>query len=53
MIMKKMIILMMLLKIQNLFYRFMVSVAARTGNMLDYSSISKDIGVSLETIRKV
>ncbi|MDD6302249.1 MAG: ATP-binding protein [Bacillales bacterium] len=35
----------------NLFYRFMVSVAARTGNMLDYSSISKDIGVSLETIR--
>ena len=35
----------------NLFYRFMVSVAARTGNMLDYSSISKDIGVSVETIR--
>jgi predicted AAA+ superfamily ATPase len=35
----------------NLFYRFMVSVAARTGNMLDYSSISKDIGVSVETVR--
>ena len=39
------------IKDHNLFYRFMVSVAARTGNMLDYSSISKDIGVSLETIR--
>ncbi len=35
----------------NMFYKFMVSVAARTGNMLDYSSISKDIGVSIETIR--
>ena len=39
------------IKNYNLFYRFMVSVAARTGNMLDYSSISKDIGVSVETIR--
>ena len=39
------------IKDNNLFYRFMVSVAARTGNMLDYSSISKDIGVSVETIR--
>ena len=39
------------IKDYNLFYRFMVSVAARTGNMLDYSSISKDIGVSVETIR--
>ena len=35
----------------NLFYRFMVSVAARTGNILDYTNISKDIGVSVETIR--
>ena len=39
------------IKDNNLFYRFMVSVAARTGNMLDYTSISKDIGVSVETIR--
>ena len=39
------------IKDYNLFYRFMVSVAARTGNMLDYSNISKDIGVSIETIR--
>ena len=39
------------IKDYNLFYRFMVSVAARTGNMLDYNSISKDIGVSLETVR--
>ena len=35
----------------NLFYRFMVSVAARTGNMLDYTSISKDIGVSVDTVK--
>ena len=35
----------------NLFYRFMVSVAARTGNMLDYNSMSQDIGVTLEAIR--
>ena len=39
------------IKDYNMFYRFMVSVAARTGNMLDYSSIAKDIGVSVETIR--
>ena len=39
------------IKDYNLFYRFMVSVAARTGNMLDYTSISNDVGVSLETIR--
>ena len=35
----------------NTFYRFMVSVAARTGNMLDYKNIANDVGVSLETIR--
>lgn len=39
------------IKDYNLFYRFMVSVAARTGNMLDYSNIAKDIGVSVETVR--
>lgn len=33
------------------FYRFMVSVAARTGQILDYTNIANDVGVSLETIR--
>ena len=33
------------------FYRFLVSVAARTGTILDYSNIANDVGVSLETIR--
>ena len=33
------------------FYRFMVSVAARTGNMLDYTNIANDVGVSVETVR--
>ena len=35
----------------NTFYKFMVSVAARTGNMLDYNSIAKDVEVSIETVR--
>lgn len=35
----------------NTFYKFMVSVAARTGNMLDYNSIAKDVEVSVETVR--
>ncbi len=39
------------IKDHNLFYRFMVSVAARIGNILDYTSISNDIGVSVETVR--
>lgn len=33
------------------FYRFMVSVAARTGNILDYTNIANDVGVSVETVR--
>ena len=33
------------------FYRFLVSVAARTGSILDYTNIANDVGVSLETIR--
>lgn len=33
------------------FYRFLVSVAARTGNILDYTNISKDVGVSVETVK--
>ena len=35
----------------NTFYKFMVSVAARTGNMLDYNSIAKDVEISVETVR--
>lgn len=34
------------------FYRFMVSVAARTGNILDYTNIANDVGVSVETVRQ-
>jgi len=37
---------------QNLFTRFMVSLAARTGQLLNYTSIANDIGVSVETIKR-
>ena len=42
-----------LLKIrdQTVFYRFLVSVAARTGNILNYSSIADDIGIDSETVK--
>lgn len=42
-----------LLKIrdQTTFYRFLVSVAARTGSMLNYSSIADDIGIDSETVK--
>ena len=42
-----------LLKIrdQRTFYRFLVSVAARTGSMLNYSNISDDIGIDSETVK--
>ena len=33
------------------FYRFMVAVAARTGNVLDYTSIANDVGVSSDTVK--
>ncbi|MCQ2800184.1 MAG: DUF4143 domain-containing protein [Bacilli bacterium] len=33
------------------FYRFLVSVAARTGNVLDYTNISNDVGVSVDTVK--
>lgn len=35
----------------NLFYKFMVSVAARTGQLLNYSNIASDVGVDAETIK--
>ena len=42
-----------LLKIrdQRTFYRFLVSVAARTGSMLNYSNIADDIGTDSETVK--
>ena len=42
-----------LLKIrdQTTFYRFLVSVAARTGCMLNYSNIASDVGIDSETVK--
>lgn len=33
------------------FYKFMVSVAARTGQILDYTNIASDIGISADTVK--
>lgn len=33
------------------FYRFLVAVAARTGNILDYTNIANDVGVSVDTVK--
>ena len=33
------------------FYKFLVAVAARTGQILDYTSIAKDVGISADTIK--
>ena len=33
------------------FYRFMVSIAARTGSILNYANISDDVGVDVNTIK--
>ncbi len=42
-----------ILKIRDhtIFYRLLVSVAARTGSMLNYSNIADDIGVDSETVK--
>lgn len=39
------------IKDSTLFYRFMVSVAARTATVLNYSNIASDIGVDSETVK--
>jgi predicted AAA+ superfamily ATPase len=39
------------LKDENLFYKFLVSLAARTGQLFNASSVANDIGVSLKTIQ--
>lgn len=43
-----------IVNVQNLdlFYKFMVSVAARTGQLINYSNIASDIGVDADTIKK-
>ena len=33
------------------FYKFMVSTAARTGQILDYTNIANDVGVSADTVK--
>ena len=33
------------------FYKFMISVAARTGQILDYTNIGNDIGISADTVK--
>ncbi len=33
------------------FYKFLVSVAARTGQVLDYTNIANDVGVSADTVK--
>jgi predicted AAA+ superfamily ATPase len=42
-----------LLEVRNLdlFSKFLISIAARTGQLLNYSSISKDIDVNIKTIQ--
>ncbi|MGE4572617.1 MAG: ATP-binding protein [Candidatus Izemoplasmatales bacterium] len=42
-----------LLEVRNLdlFSKFLISLAARTGQLINYSSISKDIGVNIKTIQ--
>lgn len=37
---------------ENLFLRFMVSLAARSGELLNHSSVAKDIGVSVDTVKR-
>lgn len=36
---------------QRTFYRFLVSVAARTGSVLNYSNIAEDCGIDSETVK--
>lgn len=40
------------IKDSGLFARFMVSVAARSGELINYSSISQEVGVSIDTIKR-
>lgn len=37
---------------ENLFMKFMLSLAARSGELVNYGAIAKDIGVSSETIKR-
>ena len=37
---------------ENVFLRFMVALAARSGELLNYQSVAQDVGVSPETIKR-
>ncbi len=39
------------IKDYHTFYKFLVSTAARTGQILDYTNIASDVGVSADTIK--
>lgn len=39
------------IKDQTSFYRFLISCAARTGNILNYTNIADDIGIDSETVK--
>lgn len=34
------------------FTRFMVAIAARSGELLNYSSVAQDVGVSIDTVKR-
>lgn len=36
----------------NLFYKFLVSIASRSGELLNYQSIAKDLGITIDTIKR-
>lgn len=37
---------------ERLFLRFMIALAARSGELLNYQSMAKDLGVSIDTIKR-
>lgn len=37
---------------EKIFMDFMISIAARSGELLNYNSIAKDIGVSIDTVKR-
>lgn len=37
---------------ERLFMQFMISIALRSGELLNYQSVAKDIGVSIDTIKR-
>lgn len=37
---------------EDLFYKFMVAIAARTGELLNYNNVANSIGVSIDTVKR-